>query len=99
MYEQDQKKPPEQNYGLSTRVMNCLKRNDIPINAQVIADSIDLLLCMRGMGANSLTEIGGVLKGFNIIHDIEEWIEGGREKLYNQRKTSFMVYSYDQHVP
>lgn len=103
MHEQNRHKSPERNYGLSTRVLNCLKRYRIPVDAHVIADSIDLLLPMRGLGKGSLAEIGMMLKGLNIIHNVEEWIEEGKQKQYNQRQTSFREDSYDlprrQHVP
>lgn len=93
IHEQNQSNPSTQSYGLSIRVLNCLKRNNIPIDPHVIADSIGLLLCMRGLGKCALSEIGMMLKGFNIIHDIDEWREDGKEKLYNQHKTSFRDYS------
>lgn len=95
IHEQNQSKPPEKRYGLSARILNCLKRNNIPIDPHVIADSIDLLLCMRGLGKSALSEIGMMLKGFNIIYDIDEWIEDGKERLYNQRNTSLRGYSRD----
>jgi DNA-directed RNA polymerase alpha subunit len=103
IHEQNQNGPPERNYGLSTRVLNCLKRNRIPVDAHVIADSIDLLLGMRGLGEGSLSEIGMMLKALNIIHDINDWIEEGKQKRYNQSKTIFREYSYNlprgQHMP
>jgi len=95
MYEENRQSPPEWNYGLSTRVLNCLKRNRIPLDLHVIADSIDLLLCMRGVGECSLNEIGGVLKSQNIIDDIGEWLEEGKRRQYNRHQTSSETFSYD----
>jgi len=95
VYEENRQSPPEWNYGLSTRVLNCLKRNRIPLDLQVIADSIDQLLCMRGIGDRSLNEIGSVLKSQNIIDDIGDWIEEGRRKQYSRHQTLSESFSYD----
>ena len=95
IHEQNQSNPSAQSYGLSARVLNCLKRNNIPIDPHVIADSIDILLCMRGLGVRSLSEIGRMLKDFDVIPDIDDWIGDGKEKVYNQRNTSLRDYSRD----
>lgn len=95
IHEQNQSNPTKKRYGLSTRVLNCLKRSDIPIDPHAIADSIDLLLCMRYLGVRSLSEIGRMLKDFDVIHNIDDWIEAGKEKLYNQRNASLRDYSRD----
>ena len=74
-------------YGLSTRVLNCLKRNKIPLDLQVIAESIDLLLHMRGIGEAALNEIGSILLRHGIIYNIEEWKEDGKKMQYNRRES------------
>jgi hypothetical protein len=78
IHEQNRNKSPEGNYGLSTRVLNCLKRNRIPVDGHVIADSIDLLLGMRGIGEGALSEIGRLLISLHVIPDQAEWIAKGR---------------------
>jgi len=95
LYENNRQSPPEWNYGLSTRVLNCLKRNHIPLDLHVIAESIDLLLCMRGVGEGSLNEIGSILKSQNIIDDVGEWLEEGKRKQYRRHQTLSETFSYD----
>ena len=95
MHEENQHKSPERSYGLSARVLNCLRRNHIPIDADVIAESIDLLLCMRGIGQSSLEEIGNMLTSIDIIDNVDDWVEGGKHKQYNQRENSFSAFPYD----
>jgi len=82
-------------YGLSTRVLNCLKRGSIPLDPQSIADSIDRLLIMRGIGHRSLDEIGNMLMDQGIIDSIDEWIEDGRRKQYNRRHAGFIEFKSD----
>jgi len=94
-YEENRKCPPEWNYGLSTRILNCLKRNFIPVDPHQIADSIGLLLIMRGIGKSSLDEIGIMLKKLNIISDIDEWIQEGKRKKYEQYTNRFPEFPYD----
>jgi len=66
--------------GLSSRVINCLKRAHIPVDATVIADRIDVLLITDGIGKSALTEIGKMLSDRHIITDVNGWIERGRRK-------------------
>ncbi|MCE5250783.1 hypothetical protein LLG96_11245 [bacterium] len=66
--------------GLSSRVLNCLRRVYIPIEATAIADHIDVLLRTDGIGKSALMEIGKMLSDRNIIADVDEWIERGRRK-------------------
>jgi len=96
VHEQNRKISPEWDYGLSTRVLNCLKRNFIPLDPYVIADSLDLLLLMRGVGKRTLDEIGNMLKDLNIIDNIDEWIAEGKRKQYNQYHNVFGTLSYDR---
>ena len=93
--EQNRKRPPGWDYGLSTRVLNCLKRGYIPLDLHVIADIIDQLLIMRGIGKCSLDEIGNVLKEHHIIDNIDEWIEEGKRKQYHQRESRRGEYDHD----
>lgn len=96
LHEQIQHRSMARNYGLSTRILNCLNRNHIPVDVHALADSIDKLLCMRGIGTGSLIEIGAVLEKLNIIDDTDEWVEEGKRRLYFQRKDSLQMYRYDQ---
>jgi len=66
--------------GLSSRVLNCLRRVSIPIEAMAIADHVDVLLRTDGIGKSALTEIGKMLSSRNVITDVDEWIERGRRK-------------------
>jgi len=95
MYEESRKNPPGWDYGLSTRVLNCLKRGYIPLDPQAIADGIDRLLVMRGIGKGSLAEIGNMLKDQHIIDDIDEWIEEGKRKQYSRRNAGFCEFDHD----
>jgi len=84
-HEKSQSCVSHDDYGLSTRVLNCLKRNNIPLDLQVIADSIYLLLHMRGIGDSALNEIGSTLLTHRIIDDIEEWKEDGKRLKHIRR--------------
>jgi DNA-directed RNA polymerase alpha subunit len=95
-HERNRIHPPECNYGLSTRILNCLKRNHIPVDPPAIADSIGLLLRMRGIGKRSLDEIGGMLMDHNVIGNIDDWIEEGKRQLHYQYRNKFATLSYNK---
>ena len=73
----------DQCYGLSTRVINCLKERGIPINLYTIADKVHLILTAKGIGDAALAEIGKCLKTNGVIHSIDEWIEEGKRRQYH----------------
>ena len=53
--------------GLSARVINCLKRANIPINPYDIYINIAILLNIDGLGDRSLQEIIQFLQSYNIL--------------------------------
>jgi DNA-directed RNA polymerase alpha subunit len=56
----------ETNMSLSVRVINCLNRANIPINPIDIANNIDVLRNIDGLGKHSFQEIVQLLKSLNM---------------------------------
>jgi hypothetical protein len=78
-YHRDTKE--DRTLGLSSRVINSLRRSNIPVDALVMASQIEVLLRTEGIGHRSLMEIGTMLLSRNMIPNVEEWIESGWRKI------------------
>lgn len=64
---QDRQIKREANLGLSSRVINCLNRANIPINPSAIALNMAALINIDGLGDCSINEIIKFLQSFNIM--------------------------------
>jgi DNA-directed RNA polymerase alpha subunit len=64
-YDDHHTETSENNMGLSMRAINCLNRANIPINPYDIANNIDVLRNIDGLGKHSLQEIVELLKSLD----------------------------------